>query len=1107
MGRSISPNRSGGHRHRRTAPTPAQERWARILTWLYAVATLTAVVLWLARLAGLPSRLPVVVFGALNIPLTPSLVSIVVLALVTGALLRRRRVALMLLAVFAVLGLIVSAAILAGLWERRPGSRPAAALAAGTAVELIGIVASLLTLWLVWWVRPAFPARTRAGAARAAILTLVGGTVLSVGLPHVLLRAGTGPAVDGLDVLGMAVLRALGLRVAPAFYRQIPAGIPLLTSILLSVTIVATVFVFLHSGRRPGAWTSGQEIALRGLLAEYGGHDALGYFATRRDKELIFAPDGRAAVAYRVVGSVCLAAGDPVGDPAAWQPAVEAWKRHARGFGWTLGVVGASEEAARVFAAAGLGVLVLGDEAVLYPDQFSLTDRNLADVRRAVRHARRKGLEVRIRRQSDVPPAELAALGELADKWRGSASDRGFSMALNRWGDPADGRCLIVTAHGDDGAVTGLLSMVPWGRNGLSLDLMRRSPEAANGTTELLVARLMEQAKDLGITRISLNFAMFRGLFADADRLGAGAVTRLNTSLLGFFERFFQLERLYRSNAKYRPEWFPRYLCFDGLLVLPRVALAAAQVEGFVPGLWHREAPQYRLTEAELELVGALETAPRRPRGPARRLSAQTRHRLRHAQMLREAGMEPYPVGMAPAVPVASADGGPGQPCLVFGRIRGLRHHGGVLFADLTDGGCTVQAVLERGVLGTERLRLLSRALDVGDLVVVTATEAQSRSGTPSLQVSQLQVAAKALHPVPYVRGPAGPGSRPRHREMDLLVRPAGMDVLVRRARVLGEIRRLLGEEGYREVETPILAAAGGGAAARPFRTYSNAYGTDLTLRIAPELYLKRLLVAGSGRIFEIGRNFRNEGADATHSPEFTSLEAYSPFADYTDMKELAERLVKAAATKVHGAAVMPLRRAQAPGEPPELTDVSGPWAWVKVLDAVSQVLGQRVSADSDPDLLVRLARRNGVAVGPGPGAGTVLEELYARLVEPATVLPTFYYDFPAESTPLAAPHRSSTGLVERWDLVANGMEIGTGYSELTDPLEQRRRLTEQALHAGAGAGGGYGVDEDFLAALETGMPPAGGLGLGIDRLMMLLEGTGIREVLSFPFTKPGAGP
>lgn len=1106
MGRSISPNRRGGRRHRRPEPTPAQERWARILTWLYAVATLTAVVLWLARLAGFPSRLPVVVaFGALNIPLTPSLVSIVVLALVTGALLRRRRVALMLLAVFAVLGLLVSAAILAELWGRPAGDRPAAAaLAVGTAVELIGIVASVLTLWLVWWVRPAFPARTRAGAARAAALTLVGGTVLSVGLPHLLLRAGTGPAVDGLDVLGVAVLRALGLRVAPAFYRQIPEGIPLLTSILLAVTIMATVFVFLYSGRRPGAWTSGQEIALRGLLAEYGGNDALGYFATRRDKELIFAPDGRAAVAYRVVGSVCLAAGDPVGDPAAWQPAVEAWKRHARRFGWTLGVVGASEEAARVFAAAGLGVLVLGDEAILYPDQFSLTDRNLADVRRAVRHARREGLEVRIRRQWDVPPAELAALGELADKWRGSASDRGFSMALNRWGDPADGRCLIVTAHTGGGAVTGLLSLVPWGRNGLSLDLMRRSPEAANGTTELLVARLMEQAKDLGITRISLNFAMFRGLFADADRLGAGAVTRLNTSLLGFFERFFQLERLYRSNAKYRPEWFPRYLCFDGLLVLPRVALAAAQVEGFVPGLWHREAPQHRLTEAELELVGALEAAPPRPRGPARRLSAQTRHRLRHAQMLRDAGMEPYPVGMAPAAPIGSVDGGPGQPCRVYGRICGLRHHGGVLFADLTDGGRTVQAVLEREVLGTERLRLLSRALDVGDLVVVTATAARSRTGTPSFRVSQLEVAAKALHPVPYVRGPVAPGGRPRHREMDLLVRPGGRDVLARRARVLGEIRRLLGEEGYREVETPILAAPGGGAA-RPFRTYSNAYGTDLTLRIAPELYLKRLLVAGTGRIFEIGRNFRNEGADATHSPEFTSLEAYSPFADYADMKELAERLIKAAATEVHGAALVPLRRAQAAGEPPELTDVSGPWAWVKVLDAVSQVLGRRVSADSDPDLLVRLARRHGLAVGPGADAGTVLEELYARLVEPATVLPTFYYDFPAESTPLAAPHRSGAGLVERWDLVANGMEIGTGYSELTDPLEQRRRLTERALHAGAG--GAAGADEGFLFALEIGMPPAGGLGIGIDRLMMLLEGTSIREVLSFPFTKPEAGP
>ncbi|MFD1213254.1 phosphatidylglycerol lysyltransferase domain-containing protein, partial [Arthrobacter sp. GCM10027362] len=609
------------------------------------MAMLIAVILWTARFAGLTPRLPVVVFGALNIPLTPSLVSVVVLGLMTGALLRRRRVALAFLAAFAVLGLLASAAILAGLWGHRAGGGPfGVERAVGTGLEIAGIAASLLTLWLVWWVRPAFPARTRAGAVRSAALSLAAGVVLSLGLTHILLLATTDTAVEDWDVLAVAVLRALGLRdPALQFHRHVPFGIPLTTSILLAVTIIAAVFVLLRSGRRPGAWTGEQEVALRALLAEHGQHDSLGYFATRRDKEVVFTPDRRAAVAYRVIGSVCLAAGNPVGDQAAWTAAVQAWKQHARQYGWTPGVVGASEAGARAFAAAGLGILTLGDEAVLYPDRFSLANSSLAEVRRAVRRARRADLGVRIRRHGEIPPEELATLGELADRWRGDEPDRGFSMALNRWGDPADAGCVAVTAHNAGGDAVGLLSFVPWGRRGLSLDLMRRAPDAPNGTIELMVAALLEQGTSLGITQVSLNFAMFRGLFADAERLGAGPATRLNSSVLGFFERYFQLERLYRSNAKYQPEWIPRYLCFDGLLTLPHVAVAAGQAEGFVPFLLRRHAPRRQLTVEQLEQVRQIDAAPPPERGRARRLPRQTRDRLRHARLLLAAGLDPYP--------------------------------------------------------------------------------------------------------------------------------------------------------------------------------------------------------------------------------------------------------------------------------------------------------------------------------------------------------------------------------------------------------------------------------------------------------------------------------
>lgn len=1076
-----------------------------MLTWLYASATAVAAVLWLARLAGRGTQVPVVVFGALNVPLTPSLVSVVVLALVTGALLRRLRVAIWLLAVFAVLGLLASVAVLAEWWEPFPIRGPEAEQGWGTVLEVTGILVSLATLWLVWWVRPAFPARTRAGAVRAAILTLAAGIVLSAGLTHLLLLASTKTAVDDWPVLGSALLRAVGLRGESLYYhRHVPPGIPLIASFLLAATIILTVFVFLRSGRRPGAWSGEQELALRGLLADHGGHDSLGYFATRRDKEALFAPDRRAAVTYRVIGSVCLAADDPVGDPVAWNAAARAWTQHARRYGWTPGVVGASEAGARAYAAAGLGVLVLGDEAVLYPDRFSLSSRSMAAVNREVRRARRAGLTVRVRRHAELPPAELAALGELADKWRGGEPDRGFSMALSRWGDPADAQCVVVTAHSEEDAVVGLLSFVPWGRRGVSLDVMRRAPSSPSGTTELMVASLMDQAQRLGIHEVSLNFAMFRRLFADVERLGAGAVTRLNTSVLGFFERFFQLERLYRSNAKYQPEWVPRYFCFDGLLTLPRVAVAAGQAEGFLPFLLRRHGPERRLDEAQVERIRQLAVAPPQPTAPPRPSSVQARHRLRHRSVLLEAGLDPSPVGMPVPASVAEfefAVTGPGSdsgPVRLAGRIRALRHHGGVLFADLVDGGHTVQAILERHALGTDLFRLLDQTLDTGDLVVVTALPGHSRTGTPSLLVQDLVLAAKALHPVPYPRF-GDPVRRVPQRSSDLLARPAAMSLLRERSQIVSALRGVLEQEGYREVETPILNTMHGGANARPFRTHSKAYGLEMTLRVAPELQLKRLLVAGAGPIFEIGRNFRNEGADSTHNPEFTSLEAYRPFADYKEMKELAERLIKAAAVRVHGVPHVVLRDRSAP------VDVSARWPMVPVTDAVSAAVGQRVSVQTDIAELLRLAQVHGVAAGPDRRPGAVLEALYGKLVEPATVLPSFYCDFPVETSPLAAPHRSSPGLTERWDLVINGMELGTGYSELTDPLEQRRRLAEQSLKAAAGDMEAMDVDEDFLYALETGMPPAGGMGLGVDRLAMLLTGTDIRDVLSFPFVRPSA--
>jgi lysyl-tRNA synthetase class 2 len=295
-----------------------------------------------------------------------------------------------------------------------------------------------------------------------------------------------------------------------------------------------------------------------------------------------------------------------------------------------------------------------------------------------------------------------------------------------------------------------------------------------------------------------------------------------------------------------------------------------------------------------------------------------------------------------------------------------------------------------------------------------------------------------------------------------------------------------------------VLQRVHGGANARPFTTHINAYDLRLYLRIAPELYLKRLAVGGVERVFEIGRTFRNEGVDATHNPEFTMLEAYQAYADYTDMRELTRTLIVEAATAAYGA---PVARRPDGGE----VDLGGAWPVVGVYEAVAAVLGQPLDPATPIETLAGWARAARVPVDPSWNRGQLVLECYEHLVEGRTGVPTFYTDFPVEVSPLTRDHRGDPRLAERWDLVAFGMEIATAYSELADPLEQRRRLTAQSLLAARGDAEAMDLDEDFLTALEYAMPPTGGLGLGVDRLVMALTGRGIRETIAFPLVRPGS--
>ncbi len=1050
-----------------------------------------------------------VVTDVLNLPLAHSFFGAVLLFLLTGALLRRKRFALWIVIAFQALGVLATPAlILRETTGRRPISlRVLPEGIAGQVSVYLAAVVGIVAIAALLWARPAFPARRSPGSRWATFLTLLvgmsGSIALAVVLAEVYHRSLTHPLVPVVQ----GFRAALGLDtwiVAQPDVHRLPGWITSLTGTVSTVVLLIAVGVFLRSGRTRRTIEGRTELAVRTLLLGGGHDDSLGYFATRRDKTVLFSPDGRAAISYRVIASVALASADPLGPKDAWPDAINVWLNQARTYGWVPAALSPGREAAQAYVDAGLRAIPLGDEAIIDVSTFTLAGPAMKAVRQAVVRVQRAGYTVSIRRHRDIDAQEMRVLAGCAESWRGDAPERGFSMALSRLGDPADGACLMVVAHRPDGAPAGLLSMVPWGRRGVSLDLMRRDRDSINGLVEMMVTTLIERKSDFGLRRISLNFAMFRAVFAEAEEFGAGPVTKLNNAVLGVFSRFFQLESLYRSNAKYRPTWIPRYLCIDSPLSLLRVSVAAGVAEGFLPQLGRRDsltaapaAPWLVAAIAEAEEQAA---APRPT--PLRRPREQERIRRDRLAVLADAGMPAYPV----AVPRTAAlpqvmDHPDGETVSAAGRVEALRDFGGVCFAVIAAESARVQLVLERSTVGSAALALWRRAVDRGDIISATGTFGASRTGQRSLIVSSWQMAAKSLKPLPASRtGLTDPEARVRQRSVDLIVNPATAAVLAARSVAVCALRTAFWGKGFTEVETPILQNVHGGATARPFTTHINAYDRDLALRIAPELFLKRLIVGGTGPIFEMGRNFRNEGADATHNPEFTSLEAYLPYADYHTMRDITMDVIRAAAVAVHGAPIALCRGASGALES---VDLSAPWGVVSVHDAVSRACRTTVDPGTGAEHLQRIAIDHQVPAQDGMSAGELVMNLYDHLVEPNTHLPTFYLDFPLETSPLTRTHRLDPRLSERWDLVAFGMEIGTAYSELIDPVDQRARLTEQSLRAAAGDEEAMEIDEDFLSAMELGMPPTGGLGLGVDRVAMMLTGTPIRSVLTFPFVRP----
>ncbi|MFX0538469.1 lysine--tRNA ligase [Ornithinimicrobium sp. Y1847] len=438
----------------------------------------------------------------------------------------------------------------------------------------------------------------------------------------------------------------------------------------------------------------------------------------------------------------------------------------------------------------------------------------------------------------------------------------------------------------------------------------------------------------------------------------------------------------------------------------------------------------------------------------------------------------------------------------VAGRVVFVRNTGKLCFATLQAGdGTRLQAMLSLAEVGEESLASWKSWVDLGDHVFVEGRVISSRRGELSVMATAWQMVSKALRPLPVLHKDLSEEQRVRQRYVDLILRQEARDMVRTKAAVLRSIRQTLDGFGFVEVETPILNLIHGGAAARPFHTHLNAFDIDMSLRIATELYLKRAVVGGVDRVYEIGRTFRNEGIDSTHSAEFTMLEFYEAYGDQFSAAERTKAIILNAAEAAGVGTTLTDYRGQE-------IDLAGEWTWLPVVDAVADALGTEISAEENEDNVARLrelAQSREIALQPTWGAGEIILELYEQLVEHTLVQPTFVCDYPESVRPLAREHRTKAGLVEAWDLIIGGVELAPSYTELVDPVIQRARLTAQSELAAGGDPEAMSLDEDFLRALEYGAPPMGGTGLGVDRLVMLLTGSGIRETILFPLLKPEA--
>ena len=487
-------------------------------------------------------------------------------------------------------------------------------------------------------------------------------------------------------------------------------------------------------------------------------------------------------------------------------------------------------------------------------------------------------------------------------------------------------------------------------------------------------------------------------------------------------------------------------------------------------------------------------------------LPEQLRIRREKRAGLIERGVEPYPVSVSRTASLSEirakyatleTDSTTGDIQSLTGRVIFKRDTGKLCFATLREGdGTELQAMLSLDKVGQETLDSWKSDIDLGDIVSVTGEIITSKRGELSILANSYAMAAKSLRPLPNDHKPMSEETRVRMRYVDLIVRDEARANARLRPAVMRSLRETFHQQNFVEVETPMLQVMHGGAAARPFKSFSNAYDMDLYLRIAPELFLKRCVVGGIERVFEINRNFRNEGADSSHSPEFAMIESYQAYGDWRSIADLTRTLVQNAAMAIAGSHVVTHHDGRQ-------ADLGGKWREISLYEAITEGVGQSVTALTPLEDLKKIATKLGMKIDPKWITGKLAEEIFEHVAKDQLIAPTFVMGFPIDTSPLVRAHRELPGVAEKWDLYVDGFELATGYSELIDPVIQRDRLVEQATLGAKGDLEAMQVDEDFLRAMEFAMPPTGGMGMGVDRLLMALTGLGIRETILFPLVKP----